>query len=126
MKKLTNISPYTWAAITIALLISVIFTIFLLTYKVERTIETTVHVKGATRSIFVNSSDAYLISKNNLINIRINNNYHSAYISDVIYDESTKLYKIKLQGLNISLLPNSILKATIILDVQRLGSFLFS
>ena len=125
MKRLINIPTKVWAAIITVFIISIIFIIFLISYKIESTIHIKGHSKGSTQSIYVNSDTAYKIKKLNIIHIRIGENTYDALIKNIIYDEGTKMYQLTLSGLNVQLLPNSIMDAIIITGKHPIGSFLF-
>lgn len=126
MKKLIHIPTKYWIVIGITLLVCFAFIIFLLTYKIETVIHTKVHVKGSTSSVYVDSNAAYRIKDQNTINLRINSKIYTGVIKKIIYDDNLKLYKVEIAALNIQLLPNSILDATIITGTHSVGSFLIS
>lgn len=126
MKKLIRIPTKYWIVIGITFFVCITFIIFLLSYKVESVIHTKVHVKGSTSSVYVNSDAAYRIKDQNIINLKIDSKIYTGVIKNIIYDDSLKLYKVEIVGLNIQLLPNSILDATIITGTHSVGSFLIS
>ena len=76
--------------------------------------------------MYVNSDAAYRIKDQNIINLKIDSKIYTGVIKNIIYDDSLKLYKVEIVGLNIQLLPNSILDATIITGTHSVGSFLIS
>ena len=125
MKPLINTPKWLWVLLAIFLFVAVAFTLFLLTYKIETTIETSLKTEGTTKSLYVNSEIAYKINKSNMVHLRINDKIYSTLISSISYERDLKLYKLNLSNLSIDLLPESTIRATIITGKQTIGSFLF-
>lgn len=127
MNKLTNINKYFWIVGLIILLLIIGVIIFIFTYQIEESINAKLEIKdlGNTHA-YVNSQDAYKISRMDKITININGHYETGIISNITFSDKYNMYEINILNLKTPLLPNTLLDANIIIAKTSIASSIFS
>lgn len=126
MNKLTHIPYKIWILFSSFVAASIIFMIICFSFKVESTIKTNIMVKGWNDTSFlIGSQDIYKIQKENIVSVIINKKAYSGMITDIEYDDETKMFNMRITNLGINLIPNTTLEATIIYGVHNVFDEIF-
>ena len=126
MKKLTIIPIKIWIIFFSFVLASILFLIFTLTYKIESTIKTSVYVKNWNdTTVSVDSSNIYKLKKDSLITIQVDSKRYTGVISEIKYNPETHLFDLKIMNLNIDLIADTTLPATIIYGEHKIFDEIF-
>lgn len=98
----------------------------ILNHSIESTINAKLSISGFAKQVaLIDSMDAYKIKVGSAITIEINEKYYSAIVQNITFDIDKKLFALELQNLDFDLIPDSIVKATIIYDQHKVFDELF-
>lgn len=126
MKKLTIIPIKIWIIFFSFVLASILFLIFTLTYKIESTIRSSVYVKNWNdTTVSVDSMNIYKLKKDSLITIQVDSKRYTGVISEIKYNPKTHLFDLKIMNLNVDLIEDTTLPATIIYGEHKIFDEIF-
>ena len=127
MNKLTRINFIIFIFVSLLVITSIFTTYFVLSYEVETIIHSQIEVDSLNnKKLYLSSNDGYLVKKDALINVKINNKYYTFKIEDLNFDKEKKLFVLKVTNSEIELLRSSTLEANIIYKTNSLFNVLFN
>ena len=126
MQKLTIIPIKVWTTFFGFITFSIVFLILTLSFNIESTIKTQVYVKNWNdTTLSVNSQNIYKLKKDSLITIDVNSKRYAGIISEIKYNPKTHLFDLKVMNLNIDLIADTTLPATIIYGKHKIWDEIF-